>query len=93
MRVLLPALVRRAKEREAAERANAPPEVVVPDVPPIGTHEDPTMHMHTRVTDKLEWLNVRDRRIRRLLGGDFGVRLLLRGHRALRVQFADQLGA
>ncbi len=34
-----------------------------------------------------------DRRIRRLLGGDLGVRLLLRSHRALRVQFADQLGA
>ena len=31
----------------------------MPDVPPIGTHEDPTMHMHTRITDKLEWLNVR----------------------------------
>jgi TRAP-type mannitol/chloroaromatic compound transport system permease small subunit len=57
--VLLPSLVRRAKEREAAERANAPPEIVVPDVPQIGTHEDPTMHMHTRVTDKLEWLNIR----------------------------------
>jgi TRAP-type mannitol/chloroaromatic compound transport system permease small subunit len=57
--VLLPSLVRRAKEREAAERANAPPEVVVPDVPQIGTHEDPTMYMHTRVTDKLEWLNIR----------------------------------
>ena len=57
--VLLPSLVRRAKEREAVERANAPPEVVVPDVPPIGTHEDPTMHLHTRITDKLEWVNVR----------------------------------
>jgi TRAP-type mannitol/chloroaromatic compound transport system permease small subunit len=57
--LLLPGLVRRAKEREAAERANAPPEVVVPDVPQIGTHEDPTMHFHTRVTDALEWVNVR----------------------------------
>jgi TRAP-type mannitol/chloroaromatic compound transport system permease small subunit len=57
--VLLPGLVRRAGEREAAERANAPSEVAVPDVPQIGTHEDPTMHMHTRVTDKLEWLNIR----------------------------------
>jgi TRAP-type mannitol/chloroaromatic compound transport system permease small subunit len=56
---LLPSLTRRASAREAAERANAPPEVVVPDVPPIGTHEDPTMHMHTRITDKLEWLNIR----------------------------------
>ena len=57
--VLLPGLVRRAQEREAAQRAIAPPEVAAPDVPQIGTHEDPTMHMHTRITDKLEWLNVR----------------------------------
>jgi len=57
--VLLPGLVRRANEREAAERANAPPELAVPDVAPIGTHEDPTMHFHTRVTDALEWLNIR----------------------------------
>jgi TRAP-type mannitol/chloroaromatic compound transport system permease small subunit len=57
--VLLPGLVRRAQEREAAERASAPPEVTAPDVPPIGTHEDPTMHLHTLITDKLEWINVR----------------------------------
>ena len=31
----------------------------MPDVPPIGTHEDPTLHLHTRITDKLEWVNVR----------------------------------
>jgi TRAP-type mannitol/chloroaromatic compound transport system permease small subunit len=57
--ILLPWLTRRAKEREAADRANAPPEVVAPDVPPIGTHEDPTLHTHTWITDRLEWLNVR----------------------------------
>jgi TRAP-type mannitol/chloroaromatic compound transport system permease small subunit len=57
--VLMPRLVRRANEREAAERANAPPEAVIPDVPQIGTHEDPTMHLHTRITDRLEWVNVR----------------------------------
>jgi TRAP-type mannitol/chloroaromatic compound transport system permease small subunit len=57
--VLLPGLVRRASEREAVERANAPPEITAPDVPPIGTHEDPTMHFHTRVTDALEWVNIR----------------------------------
>ena len=57
--VLLPGLVRRAQEREAAERASAPPEVTAPDVPPIGTHEDPTMHLHTLITDKLECINVR----------------------------------
>jgi TRAP-type mannitol/chloroaromatic compound transport system permease small subunit len=57
--VLLPSLTRRANEREAAERANAPPEIVPPDVPQIGTHEDPTMHLHTWITDKLEWFNIR----------------------------------
>lgn len=56
---LLPGLVRRVQEREAIERANAPPPVVAPDVPPIGTHEDPTLHFHTRITDALEWVNVR----------------------------------
>lgn len=56
---LLPGVTRRANEREATERAKAPPDVAIPDVPPIGTHEDPTMHLHTRITDKLEWLNVR----------------------------------
>jgi TRAP-type mannitol/chloroaromatic compound transport system permease small subunit len=56
---LLPGLVRRAQEREAIERADAPPEVVAPDVPPVGTHEDPTLHFHTRVTDALEWVNIR----------------------------------
>ena len=57
--VLIPGLVRRANEREAATRADGPPEVVAPYVPPIGTHEDPTLHLHTRITDKLEWVNVR----------------------------------
>ena len=57
--VLLPGLVRRTNAREAAERANAPPEVVVPDVAPMGTHEDPTLGLHTRITDKIEWANVK----------------------------------
>jgi TRAP-type mannitol/chloroaromatic compound transport system permease small subunit len=56
---LLPGLVRRANQREAAERANASPEPILPDVPPIGTHEDPTIHVHTRITDALEWINIR----------------------------------
>ena len=43
--ILLPGLVRRQKIREAAERANAPPEIAVPDVPAIGTHEDPTLRV------------------------------------------------
>ena len=51
--------MRRQRPREAAERANAPPEVVAPDVPQIGTHEDPTLGLHTRFTDAIEWVNVR----------------------------------
>ena len=35
----------------AAERAHAPPDIVVPEVPAIGTHEDPTLSLHTRLTD------------------------------------------
>ena len=57
--VLLPGLVRRTNAREVAERANAPPEIVVPDVAPIGTQEDPTLSLHTRITDKIEWVNVK----------------------------------
>ena len=57
--VLLPGLVRRANQREALERASKAPEVAIPDVPAIGTHEDPTLHFHTKITDKLEWVNVR----------------------------------
>jgi TRAP-type mannitol/chloroaromatic compound transport system permease small subunit len=52
--LLLPGLVRRARRDEGLA-----PEVTTADVPPIGTHEDPTLHFHTRITDKLEWLNVR----------------------------------
>jgi TRAP-type mannitol/chloroaromatic compound transport system permease small subunit len=57
--VLLPGLVRGVKEGEAAETTTAAPAVTVPDVPSVGTQEDPTIHMHTRITDKIEWLNVR----------------------------------
>ena len=57
--VLLPGAVRKADRREAEERAKAPPEVVVPDVAMAGTHEDPTLGLHTRITDALEWLNIR----------------------------------
>jgi TRAP-type mannitol/chloroaromatic compound transport system permease small subunit len=56
--VLLPGAVRRARAAEALERAPAPAPAA-PDVPPVGTHEDPTIHLHTRVTDALEWLNIR----------------------------------
>ena len=57
--ILLPGLVRRQREREAQERATAPPEVAPPDVPPAGTHEDPTLGLHTRFTDAIEKINIR----------------------------------
>ncbi len=57
--VLLPSLVRRTNAHEAAERAKAPPETAIPDIPAVGTQEDPTLGMHTRITDKIEWVNRR----------------------------------
>ena len=91
--ILLPGLVRRQKLREAEQRANAPPEIVAPDVPQIGTHEDPTL-AHAHALHRCDRMGEHSRRrVRRLLGRDLGVRLLLRGDRALRVQLADQLAA
>jgi TRAP-type mannitol/chloroaromatic compound transport system permease small subunit len=55
--VLLPGIVRRTREAEAAQVP--PAEAAVPDVAAVGTQEDPTIHVHTRVTDALEWINVR----------------------------------
>src|SRR5207248_6617040 len=56
---LLPAAQRRAERSEAEQRIKATAETVPPDVPPIGTHEDPTLGLHTRITDVIEWLNVK----------------------------------
>ena len=81
---------RSARPRSAPTRR---PRSCAPDVPQIGTHEDPTLayayalHRRDRMGEHPR------RRVRRLLGGDLGVRLLLRGDRALRVQLADQLAA
>ncbi len=57
--VLLPGAVRRAAEREADRRIATLPEPAIPDIPPIGTHEDPTLGLHTRFTDAIELINVR----------------------------------
>jgi TRAP-type mannitol/chloroaromatic compound transport system permease small subunit/heme exporter protein D len=54
---LIPGLVRNINAREAREPAA--PETAVPEVAPIGTAEDPTMHMHTRFTDAIDKLNTR----------------------------------
>lgn len=57
--VLLPRLVRRVGEAEAAWRGLSPAAEVAPDVPLAGTHEDPTLGLHTRATDWIEAINVR----------------------------------
>jgi len=58
--VLLPGAVRRAHAREAASPDLHPPLVEVPvDVAPQGTHEDPTLGLHTRFTDAIELVNLR----------------------------------
>ncbi|HEX6634748.1 MAG TPA: TRAP transporter small permease subunit [Usitatibacter sp.] len=59
---LMPGIVRRihAKgEAGVAVAATAPTVPPPPDVPAIGTAEDPTMHLHTRFTDVIEWVNVK----------------------------------
>lgn len=58
--VLLPREVRRTAAREAEARRLHPPAAdIVPDIPPVGTQEDPTMGLHTRFTDKIELVNIR----------------------------------
>ena len=37
----------------------ATPEAVPLDIPPAGTREDPTLRLHTRITDLVETINVR----------------------------------
>ena len=56
---LLPGLARRTEAREAAQPVPVAPEPVPLDVPPAGTGEDPTLRLHTRVTDAIETINVR----------------------------------
>ena len=48
---LIPFVVVKLRKKEAIEAASAPPPVDVPDIPQAGTREDPTLGMHTRVTD------------------------------------------
>lgn len=52
---LLPGLVRHAREREAG--APPPPQAAVPEVAMAGTGEDPTLAVHTPVTDAIERLS------------------------------------
>ncbi|HEY2865431.1 MAG TPA: TRAP transporter small permease subunit [Casimicrobiaceae bacterium] len=58
--VLMPTLVRRRRELEAARAPPAPIlEVDTSVVHEAGVGEDPTLHLHTRVTDAIEWINVK----------------------------------
>jgi TRAP-type mannitol/chloroaromatic compound transport system permease small subunit len=56
---LLPGAVRGAAEREAERRVPPVAEPLIPDVAPLGTGEDPTLALHTRFTDAIEWINLR----------------------------------
>jgi TRAP-type mannitol/chloroaromatic compound transport system permease small subunit len=55
---LIPGMVRRARQREAAEAAKTPIEIVVPDIEG-GTAQDPTLHVHSRITDAIDAISVR----------------------------------
>jgi TRAP-type mannitol/chloroaromatic compound transport system permease small subunit len=57
--VLLPGLVKRTAAREAANQAQAPPDPPMPNIPPIGTNEDPTLAVHTRITDVIDAFNTK----------------------------------
>lgn len=56
--LLLPGLVRRVKAAEIAAGPPAP-EIVPPDVTTIGTGGDPTLRVHTRLTDALDNVSTR----------------------------------
>jgi TRAP-type mannitol/chloroaromatic compound transport system permease small subunit len=57
--MLLPGLVKRANAREAANQAQAPPEIPVANVASIGTQGDPTLAVHTRITDAIDAFNTK----------------------------------
>jgi TRAP-type mannitol/chloroaromatic compound transport system permease small subunit len=58
---LMPGIIRRmhAEGRAGVAVAATAPTMPPPDVPAIGTAQDPTMHLHTRFTDVIEWVNVK----------------------------------
>jgi TRAP-type mannitol/chloroaromatic compound transport system permease small subunit len=57
--ILLPGIVRRTNEREVREKHRPVLEVPVTEIAPAGTQEDPTMNIHTRFTDAIDWLCLR----------------------------------
>jgi TRAP-type mannitol/chloroaromatic compound transport system permease small subunit len=58
---LLPGLVRKRRALEAGRAPAAAIELpaAAAEVHEAGVGEDPTLHLHTRVTDAIEWINVR----------------------------------
>jgi TRAP-type mannitol/chloroaromatic compound transport system permease small subunit len=58
---LLPSLVRKRRALEAGRAPTATLEVgeTVSEVHEAGVGQDPTLHLHTRLTDAIEWINVR----------------------------------
>jgi len=60
---LMPRIVRRlhasGQAGVAAVAATTPQMAPAPQVHEIGTHQDPTLGLHTRVTDAIEWVNVK----------------------------------
>jgi TRAP-type mannitol/chloroaromatic compound transport system permease small subunit len=60
---LMPGIVRRlhaaGQGGVAAVAADTPQIPPAPDVPAIGTAQDPTLGLHTRFTDAIEWINVK----------------------------------
>lgn len=60
---LIPGIVRRlhasGKDSEAAVSATTPHLPPPPDIPAIGTAQDPTLGMHTKFTDAIEWVNTK----------------------------------
>jgi len=55
---LIPGLVRRRRAQGAAAGYAADPVAHEPEVPQAGTHEDPTLRLHTPLTDWIERINV-----------------------------------
>jgi TRAP-type mannitol/chloroaromatic compound transport system permease small subunit len=58
--IMMPSLVRRQREREAAR--SEPPAIVPEGIPAVAEPvlaEDPTLHFHSRVTDWIETINVK----------------------------------
>jgi len=58
--VLMPSLVRKQRDREAARDQPIP--VIPPGIAAVAEPvlaEDPTLHFHSRITDRIEWINVK----------------------------------